>query len=68
MDPLTILATIATVAKAGSDLKNAFGDKGGGVGSAASADTQTGRGLEYIPVGLESLDITFRIRSFRRFV
>ena len=58
MDPLTVLATIATVAKAGSDLKNAFGDKGGGVGSAASADTQTGRGLEYIPVGLESLDIT----------
>ena len=58
MDPLTILATIATVAKAGSDLKNAFGDKGGSVGSAASADTQTGRGLEYTPVGLESLDIT----------
>jgi hypothetical protein len=59
MAVLETLAAIASFADSASKLKGAFGDKGGGgVGGTASADTQTGGGLEYAPVGLESLEIT----------
>ena len=60
MDPLTVLASLATFADSASKLKGAFGDEGGGgVGGTASADTQSGgSGLEFTPVGLESLEIT----------
>jgi hypothetical protein len=55
LETLTALATLAATA---GKAKQAFSDKKGSVGSAASADTQTGGGLEYTPVGIESLDIT----------
>ena len=55
LETLTALATLAATA---GKAKQAFSDKKGSVGSAVSADTQTGQGLEYAPVGLESLDIT----------
>ena len=59
MAVLETLAAIATVADTASKLKSAFSDKGGGgVGGTASAETQSGQGLEYTPVGLESLDVT----------
>jgi hypothetical protein len=59
MAVLETLAAIASFADSASKLKGAFGDKGGGgVGGTASAETQSGQGLEYAPVGLESLEIT----------
>ena len=59
MAVLETLAAIASFADSASKLKGAFDDKGGGgTSGAASADTQAGGGLEYAPVGLESLEIT----------
>ena len=59
MAVLETLAAIATFADSASKLKNAFGDQGGGgVSGTTSAETQSGSGLEYTPVGLESLEIT----------
>ena len=59
MAVLETLAAIASFADSASKLKGAFDDKGGGGGGGGvSAKTQGGGGgLEYIPVGLETLEI-----------
>ena len=60
MDPLTVLAAITTVANAAGSVKSLFGDKkgGGGVGGAASAETQSGSDIPFTPVGIETLEIS----------
>lgn len=59
MPVLETLTALATLAATAGKAKQAFEKPAGNVSGSASADTQSGgSGLEFTPVGLESLEIT----------
>ena len=58
MAVLETLAAILTVAKTAGEAKKAWEDPKGSVGSAASAETQSGSDIPFTPVGMETLEIS----------